>query len=167
MTAAGLIFDIKKYAVHDGPGIRTTVFFHGCPLDCWWCHNPEARGELPEGLPTGKAADSFRWYRPRPAKPEAQLLTIDAVMDEIKRDEVFYNISGGGVTFSGGEPMMQIDFLHDLLTACRENGLHTALDTSGYAPGDDFERSHPFNYYAVRCWPGCHDPSSAPRPQHY
>jgi pyruvate formate lyase activating enzyme len=122
MDPVGNIFDLKKYAIHDGPGIRTTVFFKGCPLDCWWCHNPECRnGESADRLPNREA-------------------TVAALMAELAKDEIFYDQSGGGVTFSGGEPMTQIDFLDALLTACRSRRFHTAVDTCGYAPAEDFDR---------------------------
>ena len=123
MATKGTIFDIKKFAIHDGPGIRTTVFFTGCPMDCWWCHNPEARNGH-----TGKLAEKTR------------TVTVDEVVAEVSKDRVFYDQSGGGVTFSGGEPLAQPDFLHALLTACRQSGFHTVVDTCGYAPFEDFER---------------------------
>ena len=136
----GTIFDIKKFAIHDGPGIRTTVFFKGCPLDCWWCHNPEGRKLETETLsvkPGGNTSDSGN-----AAKTEVigRDVSVEAVMDEILKDVIFYDQSGGGVTFSGGEPMMQPEFLYMLLQACKENGLNTAVDTSGYAPWVDFEK---------------------------
>ncbi|MDP8208031.1 MAG: glycyl-radical enzyme activating protein [Candidatus Electryonea clarkiae] len=115
----GLIFDIKKFAIHDGPGIRTTVFFSGCPLSCQWCHNPECK---------------------LPNNDKTQEIDIDHVMDVILSDAIFYDESGGGVTFSGGEPLNQLDFLLSLLVACKKEGIHTALDTCGYAPWDSFER---------------------------
>ncbi len=119
----GTIFDIKKYAIHDGPGIRTTVFLSGCPLDCLWCHNPEARN--PDTTdPTGKT----------------RKVSVAEVIDEIEKDRVFYDQSGGGATFSGGEPMSQIDFLEALLRSCRNSGISTAIDTCGHAPTADFER---------------------------
>jgi len=121
---AGSIFDIKRFAIHDGPGIRTTVFFMGCPLDCPWCHNPECHGFNENG--EVKAGD--------------REVTVAAVMDEIIKDRLFYDESGGGVTFSGGEPMAQIDFLTALLAACRQAGVRAVVDTSGYAPAADFER---------------------------
>ncbi len=122
MEPVGNIFDLKKYAIHDGPGIRTTVFFKGCPLDCWWCHNPECRnGESADGLPNRE-------------------VTVAEVMTELVKDEIFYDQSGGGITFSGGEPMTQVDFLDALLTACRLRGFHTTVDTCGLAPANDFDR---------------------------
>lgn len=119
----GTIFDIKRFAIHDGPGIRTTVFLKGCPMDCWWCHNPEARDDI-----TGKLADKTR------------TVSVADVTREIVKDRIFYDQSGGGATFSGGEPMAQPGFLMALLESCRTQGVHTTIDTCGYAPAEDFEK---------------------------
>ena len=124
LETTGIIFDIKKYAIHDGPGIRTTVFFKGCPMQCWWCHNPESREVNPQ-----KTVDSTI----------GQKITIAEVMDQIKKDMVFYDESGGGVTFSGGEPLMQPEFLLHLLRACKQANIHTTIDTCGYADKNTFE----------------------------
>jgi len=126
----GLIFDIKRFTVHDGPGIRTTVFFKGCPLRCWWCHNPESQDFKSEQsirrlILSGKKIEK--------TETTGILMTVDEVMKEVMLDRMFYEESGGGVTFSGGEPLMQGAFLLDLLTECKRQGLRTALDTSGYA----------------------------------
>ena len=131
----GLIFDIKKYAIHDGPGIRTTVFLKGCPLECWWCHNPEGRSEQPEVV-------SIRQNGESSAREEkiGRLISVAELMKEVEKDRVFYDQSDGGVTFSGGEPMAQIDFLSAALAACRDAGLSAAVDTCGYAPVEDFEK---------------------------
>lgn len=124
----GNIFDIKKFAIHDGPGIRTTVFFKGCPLRCWWCHNPESIKEISEvKYNTSDCNNSI-----------SKRYTIPELFDIIKKDEVFYDESGGGVTFSGGEPLVQIKFLSEILKVCRKNHFHTAIDTSGYAPTESF-----------------------------
>ncbi|UCE23623.1 MAG: glycyl-radical enzyme activating protein [Candidatus Zixiibacteriota bacterium] len=119
----GTIFDIKKYAIHDGPGIRTTVFLKGCPMDCWWCHNPEGGDGDAGGL-----------------SEKARTVSVSEVIQEIDKDRIFYDQSGGGVTFSGGEPLAQPEFLKALLEACHYRGLHTTVDTCGYAPTEDFER---------------------------
>ena len=134
----GIIFDIKKFAIHDGPGIRTTVFLKGCPLDCWWCHNPEGRHTEPESMATGTIGDA-----PGDAVPVGTRMSVDAIMAEIEKDRLFYDESGGGVTFSGGEPLAQPDFLATLLNGCREQGIHTALDTSGYATPEIMARIAP------------------------
>ena len=165
----GLVFDIKKYAIHDGPGIRTTVFFKGCPLNCLWCHNPESRqdraelgfrknrcigcGQCAEACP--REAISLVENHPVTDVEKCVLcgrcvdvciagareiighrMTVSEVMAEVERDVIFYDQSGGGVTFSGGEPLMQPDFLVALLNRCRALNIHTAVDTSCYAEPD-------------------------------
>ena len=111
MATTGIIFDLKKYAIHDGPGIRTTVFFKGCPLNCWWCHNPESRQI---GIEHRQVQDRKKIGELKHEKI-GQVVTVSDVIDAIKKDRVFYDESGGGVTFSGGEPTLQIDFLIELL----------------------------------------------------
>lgn len=125
----GTIFDVKRFAIHDGPGIRTTVFFKGCPLNCTWCHNPESRCRDIETLVSGKTVG---WS-----------IAESRVMDVITRDLVYYEESGGGVTFSGGEPLLQPDFLEALLDRCRSLHLHTAIDTSGHVSREIIERIAP------------------------
>ena len=139
MVTVGTIFDIKQYAIHDGPGIRTTVFLKGCPLDCAWCHNPEGRCPSPEPM-VKKRSTASEMNTASVERTIGCTVTADFVIKEVLRDEIFYDQSGGGVTFSGGEPMMQIDFLDDLLRRCRRYDLHTAVDTCGYAPWEAFER---------------------------
>ena len=125
----GLIFDIKRYAVHDGPGIRTTVFFKGCPLHCWWCHNPEGiRKETEEVVTVHKMEGKDYTVK----ETVGRWMSVDEVMREINKERIFMEESGGGVTFSGGEPLWQTDFLEDLLLACKREGLHTVLDTTGH-----------------------------------
>lgn len=164
---AGVVFDIKKYAIHDGPGLRTTVHFKGCPLDCWWCHNPESISARPEVLFRGErcvgCGECVRScpagaVSPADAGPvvDASLceacgkceevcpaeayelcgrkMTLDALMAELRRDEIFFR--NGGVTFSGGEPLLQPDFLIAALRACGDEGYHRAVDTSGFAGGE-------------------------------
>jgi len=125
------IFDIKRFAIHDGPGIRTTVFFKGCPLRCGWCHNPESMNPEPEeyrGKRTidGKELSMMRIY--------GREIAHEKLLKKLLRDRVFFEESGGGVTFSGGEPLMQHLALVKLLKALGEAGIHRAVDTSGYAP---------------------------------
>jgi len=138
MTNNSIIFDIKRFAVHDGPGIRTTVFFKGCPLDCSWCHNPEGLCPTAEDVAVCRR-DGSRSGSPARNRTIGYTISTEAVVKEILKDEIFYTQSGGGVTFSGGEPMAQVDFLVALLSRCRENRLHTAVDTCGYARWEDFE----------------------------
>ena len=115
----GIIFDIKHFAIHDGGGIRSTVFLKGCPMKCRWCHNPESQAKEPENFP-GKVSIGER-------------VSVEHVLAEIEKDTVFYDESGGGVTFSGGEPLLQPGFLSALLLECREREIHTIVDTCGYA----------------------------------
>lgn len=129
----GDVFDIKRFAIHDGPGIRTTVFFSGCPLECWWCHNPEARLVPRDGSRRSRAADATLPTGDNVIGPAVRLSRLVA---EVARDLIFYEQSGGGITVSGGEPLMQPDFLAELLGACRDRGISNAVDTSGYAPAD-------------------------------
>ena len=153
----GVCFDVQRFAVHDGPGIRTTVFLKGCPLTCSWCHNPEGRAAGPEihvfpercigcgtcheVCPTGETATCLRCGACAEACPaDARRLigktwTAAELVEEVARDRPFFEESGGGVTFSGGEPLAQPDFLLACLGGCRERGLHTTVDTCGYAEG--------------------------------
>jgi pyruvate formate lyase activating enzyme len=160
----GTIFDIKRYAINDGPGIRTAVFFKGCPLECWWCHNPEGQlyqpqlmirenrckssGTCVEVCPQGAInwdhKPSVDWGKCDNCGKCAELcnagglemvgrqVSADVLMAEIERDVPFYDQSQGGVTFTGGEPMTQTEFLQEVLFACREMHIHTAVDTSGF-----------------------------------
>ena len=131
----GLIFDIKRYAIHDGPGIRTTVFLKGCPLSCWWCHNPESRSPGVEKFILSSNIEEII----------GQKITADELLNIIKKDIIFYDESGGGVTFSGGEPLMQLDFLYSILKRCKEEGIHTTIDTSGYANWELIEKIIPLS----------------------
>ena len=134
----GYIFNLKKYAVHDGPGIRTTVFFQGCPMNCWWCHNPESLNLKDD--PTAEESSSCLrpYYRKIPYRT-AQKVTVDQLMAELRKDIIFFDESGGGVTLSGGEPLIQLKFLKDLLEICTEENIHVALDTSGYASWEAYQ----------------------------
>jgi len=138
-TIEGTIFDIKKYAIHDGPGIRTTVFLKGCPLDCWWCHNPESRNPDIETIKI-KNSKSTGIISTKKEESFGRRVSVNEVMKEIMKDEIFYNESNGGVTFSGGEPMMQFDFLLSLIKSCKNKGLSTVIDTCGYAPTENFKK---------------------------
>ena len=139
MSQKGIIFDVKRFAVHDGPGIRTTVFFKGCPLSCEWCHNPESRSPLPERLPMNGYHRCARWLRTEEPDIVGKEVSVDDCIKEIEKDSVFYDQSGGGATFSGGEPLMQPAFLRALLHECRIRNIHTAVDTSGHASWDAIE----------------------------
>jgi len=163
----GVIFDVKRYAIHDGPGIRTTVFLKGCPLRCLWCHNPESWEQTPErAFRASRCARCGRCIEACPSEAISRSgdevltdaakcllcgtcvsvcpagareivgrrVTVGDLVAEIERDVVFFDESGGGVTVSGGEPLMQAAFLKRLLWQCKAREIHTALDTSCYGP---------------------------------
>lgn len=139
--SAGTIFNIQHYVLHDGPGIRTTVFLKGCPLACPWCHNPEGRALEPETLERRiREPGEVERIVPEIAGRE---MTVSEVLQEVERDTLFFDESGGGVTFSGGEPLARPGFLAALLHGCRERELHAAVDTSGYAPANLFSKIAP------------------------
>ena len=125
-----LVFDIKRFAVHDGPGIRTTVFLKGCPLNCAWCHNPEGISPNVQTVIKTIRVDGKEF---KEEEIIGNRLSVEQVLSEVLKEKVFMDSSEGGVTFSGGEPLMQPAFLKALLVACKKEGLHTAVDTSGYA----------------------------------
>lgn len=130
----GVVFDIKKFAIHDGPGIRTTVFLKGCPLTCHWCHNPESQNVKPETLFDAEGVGkTVGWY-----------MTVDEVIADVLKDKLFYDSSNGGLTISGGEPLMQAEFCRQIFKKAKENGLHCCLDTSGYVDWVEFEKVLPF-----------------------
>jgi pyruvate formate lyase activating enzyme len=129
----GVIFDIKRFAVNDGPGIRTTVFLKGCPLRCSWCHNPEGIKENPEDVSRELKLNGRSFTKEETAGTEISAAELFA---ELEKERIFMDESGGGVTFSGGEPFQQFDFLMEILKICKTNGMHTAVDTSLYVSWD-------------------------------
>ena len=165
-----LIIDIKRHALHDGPGIRTIIFFKGCPLRCVWCHNPESIepgleigfypadciqcGDCIKACPTGAAQMNLPGRIDRsicqrcgtcaevcPGRGLRQIghfYEIDELIDIILRDKVYYQTSGGGVTLSGGEPVLHIDYASQLLQKLKANGIHTAIETSGFFEWSQF-----------------------------
>lgn len=174
----GLIFDIKRFAVHDGPGIRTTIFLKGCPLSCWWCHNPEGLSNSQEiiyydykcmncdkciNICQQNALEEKNNKIVRNHKictscgncveicPTAsqqiigQKISAENAIKEIEKDHIFFETSNGGVTFSGGEPLMQHEFLKETLKLCKKRSIHTALDTSGFCHSDVFNTLIKFN----------------------
>ena len=140
----GVIFDIKKFAVHDGPGIRSTVFLKGCPLRCRWCHNPESlylNGFYTSRIDDNSSLLNFCEFENKIAGKE---ISADLLLTELLKDKLFYEESGGGVTFSGGEPLLQIDFLRNMLKKCKDELLHTVVDTSGYSDFAKLSTIYPF-----------------------
>jgi len=170
----GRIFNIMRFSTHDGPGIRTTVFLKGCPLACWWCHNPENWGHVPGVVyikdrctgcgacvaacphqalsltPEGVLADPDRCQGcgacvaacPAEARESTgRPIGLEELLQTVERDTPFYDQSGGGVTFSGGEPLAQPGFLMAALERCGRAGIHRAIDTSGYAEADVVRRA--------------------------
>jgi pyruvate formate lyase activating enzyme len=169
--SAGTVFNVQRFSLHNGPGIRTTVFLKGCPLRCVWCHNPESQlpgrqvavvesrciacggctevcperiapAKVP-GLTPGRCRLCGACAAACPSGARALLgrtVGVGELIGELERDRVFYDESGGGATFSGGEPLAQADFVADCLDACRRLGVHTAVDTCGHAPWADLER---------------------------
>ncbi len=128
MGNKGTIFDIKKYAIHDGPGIRTTVFLKGCTMGCQWCHNPESKNFGIENILVKDRVNKITKH-----ESFGYEITVEEVLQIVTKDKIFYDESGGGVTFSGGEPLVQIKFLLNLLQECKKSHLHTTVDTSGEA----------------------------------
>lgn len=121
MEQTGMIFNIQKFSIHDGPGIRTTVFFKGCPLQCKWCSNPESQNRC-AALTEAMADEAYSGRR----------RSVSEVMKEVEQDLPFYEQSGGGMTLSGGEVLQQMDFAIALADAAREAGIHVAVETTGY-----------------------------------
>jgi pyruvate formate lyase activating enzyme len=136
----GIVFDIKRYAIHDGPGIRTTIFLKGCPLRCHWCHNPESFSQQIQSFDLSYSLGDQQVISKKEIGKSYSVLEL---LKEIQRDQVFHEESKGGVTFSGGEPLLQVDFLEQVLTLCKSREIHTVVDTSGYASLDDLKRIIP------------------------
>lgn len=138
-SVKGIVFDLKKFAIHDGPGIRTTVFLKGCPLKCVWCHNPESQKADPQVIVKINRKKILDLSYSETKDIIGREVTVDEIIGEVKKDIDYYDESGGGVTFSGGEPMMQPEFLNALLTECRKLDLNTAVDTCGHAPYESYK----------------------------
>lgn len=171
----GNIFDIKKFAIHDGPGIRTTLFLKGCPLNCLWCHNPEGiqnrinlwyferkciqcgscisacpnkalsigKGDAPYiSINRSKCDSSGACVKACPTTAltfDGFEMEVDEAVDKLMQDKIFYEQSGGGITISGGDPLFQYDFSRKVLKKCREQGVHTAIETCMYAKKEIFQ----------------------------
>lgn len=153
------VFDVKRASVHDGPGLRTVIFFKGCNLDCFWCHNPESKSPLPQIAYFAEKCISCRACVASCPHPETctacglcvavcptearkrygEPFSEDALLDVILADAPYYAASGGGVTFSGGECMLYPETVAHLARRCRENGVSVAVDTAGNVPYSSFE----------------------------
>ena len=167
------VFNIQKFSINDGPGIRTTVFLKGCPLSCIWCHNPESNKPFPElmydakkcslcgkcmdvcpngchsfkdsvhifnrenCINCGKCAESCYFEALEMA---GSVMNQEDVLNEVLKDKAFYETSGGGITLSGGEPMMQFDFSYELLKEAKKEGLHTCIETCGFSSPENFRK---------------------------
>ncbi len=172
----GTVFNIQKFCVNDGPGIRTSVFLKGCPLKCAWCHNPESQRHMPELAFDGEkclncgrclavcktGAHGFidgRHVLNRarcvgcgacvsPVCPATELfgkeMSAGEVIDEVLRDRVFYDTSGGGMTLTGGEPMAQFDFSLELARLAKAENLHVCMETCGFSNAENYAEIAPF-----------------------
>lgn len=170
----GCVFNIERFAIRDGPGIRTTVFFKGCPLRCLWCSNPESMQPYPqlfyfdhlctrcyrcvEACPTKatriasdgaieidrslckNCGECVRACPNKAREISGKIMTVDEVLEEVRKDALFYQNSGGGVTASGGEPTYQPEFLRELFKRCQEAAIHTCLDTTGFVKTEVLQR---------------------------
>jgi glycyl-radical enzyme activating protein len=170
-NVSGTIFDIQRGSIHDGPGVRTSIFFKGCPLHCLWCHNPESIKQFSElsynpnmCIGCGECVnlcknschiihDGKHYFDRKNCakcfsctelcysgalKRIGKQESVQDVMKEVLKDKKYYDMSGGGVTFSGGEPIMQLEFLSTLLKVAKFEGLHVCLDTCGYSKISDY-----------------------------
>ena len=164
----GRIFDIQRFSVHDGPGIRTTVFMKGCPLRCKWCHNPEGLSPDPQLQFFEEKCIGCNECKSRTHPSDAERCpagalsvcgrTVDEyeILTEIKKDRIFY-AREGGVTFSGGECLLQADFVTSALRLAKEIGIHTAIDTSGCVRWEDIQKTLEYcdlYLYDVKCMDG-------------
>ncbi len=169
------VLNIQKFSLNDGPGIRTTVFLKGCPLDCLWCHNPESKKRAPQlmlhvakcigcGMCLGACPKGLHSFTPEHQIERAACtacgkcsevcigalevagkeMSVAEVLDEVMKDKPFYDNSGGGLTLSGGEPLLHFDFTLALLQAAKARGLHTCIETCGYAPWEHIKALLPY-----------------------
>lgn len=156
----GTVLNTQQYSLHDGPGIRTTVFLKGCPLKCIWCHNPESIAidreisfskhlciscnECEKASPVealrGQREECVEVCPTGALEMVGKEMTVEEVLKEIEKDRIFFEESRGGVTFSGGEPLMQWEFVYEVAKACKDRGIHTAIDTSGYGKWEAMNR---------------------------
>jgi pyruvate formate lyase activating enzyme len=135
LSDRGFIFNIQKFSIHDGPGIRTVVFYMGCPLNCLWCSNPESQNSSAELL---RIAEGAAGAHLEAVSLSGKEYSLEEVMELCLQDREFYEESGGGVTLSGGEALSQSSFVIRLLDALGGQGIHRALETTGFAPPETF-----------------------------
>lgn len=172
----GIVFDIQRFSIHDGPGIRTIVFLKGCPLSCLWCCNPESQKLKPvimfqasNCIHCGRCISACKQGAINPANKglidrelcigcgecanvcpasalvlKGKTMTVEQVILELKKDAISYRRSGGGITISGGEALVQSEFTTELLKACKAQGWHTAIETTGYSNSSAIERIFPY-----------------------
>jgi pyruvate formate lyase activating enzyme len=172
----GIVFNIQKFSVHDGPGIRSIVFFKGCPLSCKWCSNPESQAPQPvvmlnarnclkcgrclPACPRGALDYSIKGYIDRQRCVDCgrcasvcyaralvvsgQTMSVAEVVAEIKKDAIHYRRSNGGITLSGGEPLLQANFAGEILKASQAHGWHTAIETTGFATEESLLKVIPY-----------------------
>ncbi len=132
-STKGRIFNIQRFSIHDGPGIRTIVFFKGCFMRCAWCCNPESQAyDIQTMVENGKE------------KIVGKDVTVEEILPELLADENYYRRSGGGITLSGGEILGQPDFARDLLHVCQDHGLHTAVESTANAPYENIQKILPY-----------------------
>jgi pyruvate formate lyase activating enzyme len=137
----GIVFDIKRFAVHDGPGIRTTVHFKGCPLQCLWCHNPEGIDPAPLTYTREVRVADRLFLR---EETIGTYYTVEKLLKELLKDRMFWDESDGGVTFSGGEPLMQFPFVLELAQQLKKQSIHVAIDTCGLIQTEKLQAIAPF-----------------------
>lgn len=172
----GNVFDIQRFSIHDGPGVRTIVFLKGCPLTCLWCSNPESQklksvlmyqsmncihcGKCISACKVNAISNNSKGFIDRnictscgecvnvcptgALTIKGKKMTVEQVIKELKKDEIIYRRSGGGITFSGGEPLVQSKFLKELLKACKSQGWHTAIETTAYSSKEVVEEIFPY-----------------------
>ena len=182
MTETGIVFNVQRFTIHDGPGMRTEFFLKGCPLRCQWCSNPESWAPQPQigvyrtkcigrkvcggcedscpegdifrftagklaGIDRTKCTDCLACYEECPSdalKQWGRQMTVEECMELIRRDQGYYERSGGGVTVSGGDPLVQSDFVEALFRACKAEGYHTCCESTFCASWSEVEKVLPY-----------------------
>ena len=141
MSNKGLVFNIQRYSLNDGNGIRTMVFLKGCSLRCPWCSNPESQSEKIEVMMSKAKAKKYKnitGTNEFSTETIGKWYSVDELINEVLKDEIFFNTSGGGITLSGGEILKQAEFSMEFLRELKENGINTAVETCGYGDNKKF-----------------------------